>query len=62
MNNQLIIDLMVIFQAINSWMFFRERHNIRSVWKENKIKKKLSLIVMFFLPVFVILSLINNPI
>lgn len=62
MNNQLIIDLMVIFQAINSWMFFRERHNIRLVWKENKIKKKLGLIVIFFLPVFVILSLINNPI
>lgn len=61
MSNQFIIDLMIIFQVINGWMLFIERRNIRSVWKENKIKKKLSLIFIFFLPLLVILSLINKP-
>ena len=61
MGNQFIKDLMIIFQVINGWMLFIERRNIRSVWKENKIKKKLSLIFIFFLPLLVILSLINKP-
>jgi len=57
MNNQLIIDLMIVFQVVNSWVFFLERHNIRSNWKKNKIKRKISIVTLFFLPLLTILLL-----
>ena len=61
MSNQLLIKLMIFFQVLNSWIFFLEKQNIKLSWKTNKIKNKISLIFLFFLPLLTILSLLNKP-
>ena len=61
MDNSFLKDLFLIFQVVNCFIVYNERHMILEEWKTIGLRKKIGRVFMFCLPLLVMISLTIRP-